>query len=117
VLRFELDTPEAVRERGREYLLAKNKVQPVTDWSAGCIFKNPPAERSGGQSAGQLVERCGLKSLVRGDAIVSPSHGNFIVNRGHATAADVLTLIEDVHDRVLEKTGVDLVREVKVWRG
>ena len=63
------------------------------------------------------IEPCGLKGTTRGDAIVSPLHGNFIVNRGHATAADVLTLIEDVHDRVLEKTGVDLQREVKVWRG
>lgn len=115
-MRFVLDQPAAVKERGREYLLTKNKVQPVTDWSAGCIFKNPPKERADGQSAGQLVERSGSKGLVRGDAIVSPLHGNFIVNRGHATAADVLTLIEDVHDRVLEKTGVDLVREVKVWR-
>jgi len=116
VLRFELDTPAAVKERGREYLLTKNKIQPVTDWSAGCVFKNPPKEQSDGRSAGQLIEHCGLKGLTRGDAIVSPSHGNFIVNRGHATAVDVLTLIEDVHDRVLEKTGVDLVREVKVWR-
>lgn len=116
VLRFRADTPAAVKERGREYLLAKNKVQPVTEWSAGCVFKNPPKELSDGASAGLLVERCGLKGHVRGDAIVSPLHGNFIVNRGKATAADVLTLIDDVHDRVLERTGVDLQREVKVWR-
>jgi UDP-N-acetylmuramate dehydrogenase len=115
VLRFRADTPDAVRERGREYLLAKNRVQPVTEWSAGCIFKNPPPERAGGASAGQLIERCGLKGRVRGDAIVSPLHGNFIVNRGRASAADVLTLIDDVHDRVLEATGVELQREVKVW--
>lgn len=116
VMRFELDAIAAVKERGREYLLTKNAIQPVTDKSAGCIFKNPPKERSEGRSAGQLVEQCGLKGLARGDAIVSPLHGNFIVNRGNASAADVLTLIEDVHDRVLEKTGVDLHREVKVWR-
>lgn len=116
VLKFELDAIAAVKERGREYLLAKNKVQPVTEWSAGCVFKNPPKELADGRSAGQLVEQCGLKGTTRGDAIVSPLHGNFIVNRGKATAVDVLTLIEDVHDRVLEKTGADLQREVKVWR-
>lgn len=116
VLRFQPDTPAAVKERGREYLLSKNRVQPVTEWSAGCIFKNPPKELADGCGAGQLIERCGLKGLARGDAIVSPLHGNFIVNRGRASAADVLTLIDDVHDRVLERTGVDLAREVKVWR-
>lgn len=116
VLKFELDEIAAVKERGRDHLLAKNKVQPVTEWSAGCVFKNPPKEKADGRSAGLLIEQCGLKGTTRGDAIVSPLHGNFIVNRGHATAADVLTLIEDVHDRVLEKTGVDLQREVKVWR-
>lgn len=116
VLRFELDSPALVQERGRQYLLEKNAVQPVTEWSAGCVFKNPPKETSGGLSAGQLVERAGGKGRERGDAIVSPRHGNFIVNRGHASATDVLALIEDVHDLVLEKCGVDLEREVKVWR-
>lgn len=116
VLRFQLDTPADVQDRGRQYLLEKNAVQPVTEWSAGCVFKNPPKEKSEGLSAGHLVERAGGKGRVRGDAIVSPRHGNFIVNRGRASATDVLTLIDDVHDLVLEKTGVDLEREVKVWR-
>lgn len=116
VLHFELDTPPEVTERGRQYLLEKNRVQPVTEWSAGCVFKNPDKEKSAGRSAGRLVEEAGGKGLVRGDAIVSPRHGNFIVNQGHATATDVLTLIEDVHDLVAQKTGIDLEREVKVWR-
>ena len=47
---------------------------------------------------------------------MSPLHGNFIVNRGRATAADVFTLIEDVRDLVREKTGIKLVTEVKIWR-
>lgn len=116
VLRFQLDTQGDVQARGRQYLLEKNAVQPVTEWSAGCVFKNPPKEKSAGLSAGQLVERVGGKGRERGDAIVSPRHGNFIVNRGRASATDVLTLIDDVHALVLEKTGIDLEREVKVWR-
>ena len=116
VLRFELDAMEHVKERGKQYLLEKNRAQPVTDWSAGCVFKNPDKEKSGGRSAGRLIEHCGGKGMSRGDAIVSPLHGNFIVNKGRATATDVLTLIEDVHDLVAQKTGIDLKREVKVWQ-
>lgn len=116
LLRFQLDTIAEVTERGRQYLLEKNRVQPVTEWSAGCVFKNPDKEKSSGRSAGRLVEECGGLGRERGDAIVSPKHGNYIVNRGHATAVDVLTLIEDVHDLVAQKTGIDLEREVKVWQ-
>ncbi|HUR28524.1 MAG TPA: hypothetical protein VM509_10080, partial [Planctomycetota bacterium] len=107
---------ETVRARVREYLEIKRKVQPVTESSAGCIFKNPDPELSAGRSAGKLIEEAGGKSLARGGAIVSPLHGNFIVNTGTATSADVFTLIEDVRDLVREKTGILLATEVKMWR-
>ncbi len=115
VLRFKPDEVAAVVERCRDYLSQKKRAQPVTERSAGCIWKNPDPEKSGGLLAGKLVEKCGGKGLSRGDAMVSPLHGNFIVNRGRATAAEVLGLIEDVHDVVAQKTGIDLEREVKVW--
>jgi UDP-N-acetylmuramate dehydrogenase len=115
VLRFRPDTVPAVVERCRDYLSQKKRAQPVTEKSAGCIWKNPDPEKSGGRSAGKLVEECGGKSRSRGDAVVSPLHGNFVVNLGKATAADVLALIEEVHDLVAQKTGIDLEREVKVW--
>lgn len=115
VLRFELDVVADVQERGREYLRTKNAAQPVTQWSAGCVFQNPPKERSGGRSAGQLIEEAGGKSRSRGGALVSPRHGNFVVNTGAATARDVLGLIDEVHDLVAQRFGIDLVREVKVW--
>ena len=116
VLRFQLDEVLAVKKRSRDFLLEKNRVQPVTAWSAGCVFKNPDKEKSAGRSAGLLVEQCGLKGRVVGDAIVSPLHGNFIVNRGKATATDVLELIRIVQEVVAEKTGVALELEAKVWR-
>lgn len=116
VLRLEVDSVAAVRERTREYLRRKNAVQPVSQRSSGCIFKNPDRERSGGRSAGQLVDECGGKGASRGDAVVSPLHGNFIVNRGAATAADVLTLIEDLRDLVAQRTGIPLETEVRIWR-
>jgi UDP-N-acetylmuramate dehydrogenase len=117
VLRLERDTKPAVRERMKTYLREKKAAQPVTEASSGCIFKNPDPELSDGRSAGLLVEAAGAKGLARGDAIVSELHGNFIVNRGRATAVDVFTLIEDVKDRVAERFGIELELEVKVWRG
>ncbi len=78
--------------------------------SAGSTFKNPE-----GQFAGELIERAGLKGTRIGGAQVSEKHANFLVNLGHATAADVLALIERVRQVVFEKTGVMLEPEVKIW--
>jgi UDP-N-acetylmuramate dehydrogenase len=116
VLRFRLDAIAAVKERGKSFLLEKNRVQPVTAASAGCVFKNPDREKSGGRSAGQLIEQCGLKGRSVGDAIVSPLHGNFIVNRGRARATDVISLIDEVRAIVAQKTGLELELEAKIWR-
>jgi UDP-N-acetylmuramate dehydrogenase len=116
VLRLEVDSVPAVKERTRQYLVSKNRVQPVSEWSSGCIFKNPDPELSDGRSAGQLVEAAGGKGRERGDAVVSPLHGNFIVNRGRATAADVLTLIDDLRELVAQATGIRLETEVQIWR-
>ncbi len=116
VLRFDPQPKLLIQERMSEYLLHKRTVQPVTEWSAGCVFKNPDPEISDGRSAGRLVDEVGGKELSRGAAIVSPLHGNFIVNTGQATATDVFTLMEDLHDLVAQKTGIDLVFEVKRWR-
>jgi UDP-N-acetylmuramate dehydrogenase len=116
VLRLRADHPDEVRARAREYLAEKIRVQPTWQRSCGCIFKNPDPERSGGRSAGRLVDECGGKGLQRGGAQVSELHGNFIVNRAGATAADVLTLIEDVRDLVAQRTGIRLETEAQVWR-
>ena len=116
VLRLKLASVREVRERGREYLQHKNRVQPVSDWSAGCIFKNPDPKTSGGRSAGQLIEQCGLKGLELGGAKISPLHANFIVNTGSAAAADVLGLIERVRASVADRTGLLLAGEAKIWR-
>ncbi len=116
VLRLVPDSKPAIQARLNDYLCQKRAAQPVTEWSAGCIFKNPDPAHSNGRSAGRLIDDCGGKSLTRGNAIVSPLHANFIVNRGKATATDVLALIEDVRALVLDKSGIALEREVKVWQ-
>lgn len=115
VLRFRVDDRAAVKQRVADFLREKSAAQPVTERSCGCIFKNPDKELSGGRGAGQLIEAAGAKGLARGDARVSEKHGNFIVNRGRARAADVRELIEDVRGRVAERFGLQLETEVKIW--
>ncbi|HEY8995607.1 MAG TPA: UDP-N-acetylmuramate dehydrogenase [Lacunisphaera sp.] len=78
--------------------------------SAGCIFKNPP-----GTSAGRLIDESGLKGARVGDAEVSTVHANFIVNRGHATSADIIALVKQVRARVKAAKGVDLEPEVLLY--
>ena len=115
VLRLTVDAKRAVAERTREFLLKKRAVQPVTERSCGCIFKNPDPELSGGRSAGRLLDESGAKGLSRGDAVVSPLHANFILNRGRATASDVLGLVAEMRARVAERAGIELEREVVSW--
>lgn len=88
----------------------KARCQPLRLPSAGCMFRNPD-----GESAGRLVEQAGLKGRVRGGAQVSEVHGNFVVNRGGATAADVLGLVDEVRAGVARVHGVELRLEVEVW--
>jgi UDP-N-acetylmuramate dehydrogenase len=78
--------------------------------SAGCVFKNPE-----GTSAGYLIDQAGLKGTSVGGAVVSHKHANFIVNRGDASATDVMGLIDLVRDRVQEKFGIHLELEIEVW--
>jgi UDP-N-acetylmuramate dehydrogenase len=87
----------------------RRQMQPVDLPSAGSVFKNPP-----GKSAGQLVEQVGLKGLLVGKAQISEKHANFIVNRGGASANDVLSLMEIMQNRVYQETGIRLEEEVHV---
>jgi len=101
---------EASRLRIKELLARRIATQPLTLPNAGSVFRNPP-----GDHAARLIEGCGLKGLARGGARVSEKHANFIVNPdGAASAADIEQLILQVKKTVLEKTGVDLVPEVRI---
>ncbi len=93
----------------RETLAARAKSQPLEYPSAGSVFRNPE-----GSHAGYLVEQAGCKGMAVGGAEVSGKHGNFIINTGGATAADVLTLIERVQAVVAEKCGYQLAPEVRL---
>ncbi|HJY75449.1 MAG TPA: UDP-N-acetylmuramate dehydrogenase [Burkholderiales bacterium] len=101
---------EASRIRIKELLAKRIATQPLQLPNAGSVFRNPP-----GDHAARLIESCGLKGLARGGARVSEKHANFIVNPdGAASAADIEGLILQVKKVVLERTGVELVPEVRI---
>lgn len=84
------------------------------DWSfpcAGCAFKNPANE-----SAGRLIDLCGLKGIRVGDAQVSLKHANFIINRGNASSSDVLKLISIIKREVKKRFKIELTEEIKIWK-
>src|SRR2546421_11469171 len=84
----------------------RNETQPIKTKNCGSVFKNPP-----GDSAGRLVQAAGLKGAREGAAATSTVHGNFIVNEGGATAADVRRLIERVMVEVKRRFGLQIEPE------
>lgn len=98
------------REKMRILLARRVASQPLQLPNAGSVFRNPP-----GDHAARLIEACGLKGLERGGARVSEQHANFIVNpKGAGRASDIEWLIERVRETVREKTGMELVPEVRI---
>ena len=110
-LRLHGDEPSACLSRLEEATLARRRSQPGGP-SSGCVFRNPA-----GASAGQLLDRCGLKGRSIGDAVYSEKHANFVVNRGRATAADVVGLMQLGREMVWRQFGVMLEPEVRFLGG
>lgn len=94
-----------------DYAVRRREKQPLEYPSAGSAFKRPE-----GQFAGRLIEESGLKGCSVGGAQISEKHAGFIINRGGATCADVLTLIRLVQERVQERTGILLEPEIRVLK-
>jgi UDP-N-acetylmuramate dehydrogenase len=82
--------------------------QPLSQPSAGSVFRNPPAN-----SAGRLIDACGLKGRSAGGAQISEKHANFIVNEGGATAADIRRLADEARAEVAARFGIELEYEVQ----
>lgn len=122
-----------------EYLQYRNKTQPQGFASTGCIFKNQETKNLkleikndllikfpedaekiekffsiGKISAGWLVEKAGMKGAQVGKAKVSATHGNFVVNLGGATATDVLTLVEQIKEKVYSTCGIEIEEEIQI---
>ena len=107
VLKMKRSTKSILQGQIRKINEWRKRAQPLNYPSAGSVFKNPS-----GQSAGQLVERVGLKGFSVGNAQVSEKHANFIVNRGSATAKDILALMEIMQNKVYQATGIRLQPEI-----
>jgi len=105
-LQLKQETKEKIEIAARDILVRKMK-QP-TGPSMGSTFKNPPDK-----SAGELIEKAGLKGKQIGGAKVSEVHGNFIINTGNAEAKDVKDLIDLIKKTVKEKFGIDLQEEIR----
>ncbi len=98
----------AARAQMADWTARRRATQPVSTRNCGSVFRNPE-----GDSAGRLIESCGLKGLRVGGAEVSRLHANFIINREGATAADVAMLIELIQRRVRAEFGIHLEPEVE----
>ncbi len=109
--------PAALRATARTSLAFRKRTQPLDTPSAGCIFQNPEPGRDVVPdgipwSAGALVDRAGLKGAKVGGARVSVAHGNFIVNEGRASAAEIRDLIDRCKVAVRNRFGVVLREEI-----
>src|SRR5436190_5311773 len=102
VLRGHAAARETIEVRMNQFSQKRWSSQPAAP-SAGCMFKNPASI-----PAGKLVEELGLKGTRVGGALISLEHGNFLVNDGGATAADVLALMELVRDKARQERGIEL---------
>lgn len=87
----------------------RNSKQPVNYYSAGSFFKRPK-----GHFAGKLIQDAGLKGTRVGDAEVSMLHGGFIINKGNATATDIIRLMHIVQAKVMDEFGIMLEPEVRI---
>ncbi|MCI8296940.1 MAG: UDP-N-acetylmuramate dehydrogenase [Lachnospiraceae bacterium] len=107
-LRLQKGDPETIGQRVRELTAARKAKQPLEYPSAGSTFKRPE-----GFFAGKLIQDAGLKGFQIGGAQISEKHSGFVINRGGATASDVMELCRQVSEKVKAQSGVELEMEVK----
>jgi UDP-N-acetylmuramate dehydrogenase len=102
--------PELIRRQIRKNLLKRQRSQPVSEPTAGCVFKNPP-----GEAAGRLLDLCGIKGVTIGGAEISPLHANFICNVSNASSDDIYRLISLMRQKVKENFDIELKLELTCW--
>ena len=102
------DTAE-IRAKMDDFAQRRRDKQPLNFPSAGSTFKRPE-----GYFAGKLIQDAGLMGYTVGGAQVSEKHAGFVINRGGATCADVLALIDHVREEVLRQFGVEMEPEVRI---
>lgn len=109
IIRLKRDDPQEVSKRMSIHLEEKRERQPISLWSAGCVFKNPE-----GVSAGRLIDEAGCKGMRRGDIEVNEKHANFFINKGKGNASDFIALMDEVKARVFTSFGIELEPEIRI---
>ena len=102
------ESAEGIEKRIKEMIARRKSKQPKNPRNCGSVFKNPNGEKP----AGWYIEQAGLKGMRKGDAQIATEHANWIVNLGKATATDVKYLIHYAQEKVFDKFGVELRREM-----
>lgn len=111
VFRLKKGDSKVIAETMRETMSKRIEKQPLDYPSCGSTFKRPQ-----GNYASKLIDDCGLRGFTVGGAQVSEKHCGFVINRGGATTADILALIEEVRKKVKEMTGYELECEIEFLR-
>lgn len=109
ILQLKETDKEQIKTKMEENNKSRKEKQPINFPNAGSTFK-----RGEGYITAQLIDKCNLKGCNVGDAYVSEMHAGFIVNKGNATARDVLTLVEIIKEKVHEEFNVDIELEIEV---
>jgi len=108
--RLSVSDRQEIEMESHAILQKRKNTQPLSQKSAGCFFKNPAT----GKSAGELIDLAGLKGKQVGDAQVSTTHANFIINKDRASATNILELKELIQETVLNAFNITLEPEVKI---
>ena len=108
-IKLEKGNKEEIKRKIEEYSKTRKEKQPLNMPNAGSIFK-----RGEGFITAKLIDECGLKGYQIGDAQISTLHAGFIVNKGNATAKDILKLIEYTQEKVKEKFNVNIEPEIRI---
>jgi len=111
LIRLKRRNKKQINDKIKAYLKYRRLTQDLSKPSAGCVFRNPA-----GDSAGRLIDLCGLKGKRIGDAAVSLRHANFILNLGKASARDVCRLMDFIRRKVNDRFNVNLTPEIKIWQ-
>lgn len=101
---------DGICKRMRHNFFEKKSKQPVTAWSAGCVFKNPTPD----MPAGKLLDQAGYKGKKLGGMAFSTLHANFLINEGKGSATAALALLREAKEAVRQQFGIDLEPEVRI---
>lgn len=109
VLQLKRGEKEMIQTKMREFARRRREKQPLDHPSAGSVFRRPE-----GIYVGPIIEKMGLKGFSIGDAQVSAKHAGFIINKGNATASDVIALIKVIQEKAEQTYGIDLMPEIAI---